>query len=134
VTGTAAPCTGIFKPVFLDSGLPDLGPPPGDRHDQDTFWWRHEILHRALLRGDGKWPGFADERDAIEQEFGARAEAALAGDTADRRRVTEKCWREADAAEARWLREATARNAPSTRRAAYLRSWQAHDRLACVAA
>ncbi|MCC6717041.1 MAG: C69 family dipeptidase, partial [Acetobacteraceae bacterium] len=46
VTGTSAPCTSIFKPVFLDAGLPAQGPRPGDRHDPATLWWRHEQLHR----------------------------------------------------------------------------------------
>jgi dipeptidase len=134
VTGTSAPCTGVFKPVFLDCGLPDLGPRPGGEHDPETYWWRHEALHRALLRGDGPWPGFAAERDAMERDFAARAEVALSADAAERRRVMEACWRDAAAAEARWLRAAAARNAPSSRRRSYLRSWERHDRLACMAA
>jgi secernin len=131
VTGTAAPCTGIFKPVFLDSGLADTGPRPGDRYDERTLWWRHEALHRALLRGDGAWAAFAAERDAMERDFAVRAAAALAADTATRSRVSEACWREAAAAETRWLRAAAGRNTPSSRRGTYLRSWDRHDRLAC---
>jgi dipeptidase len=134
VTGTSAPCTGVFKPVFLDSGLPDIGAEPGDQYDPRTLWWRHEALHRALLRGDGRWADFAAERDAMERDFAVRATAALDADTAARSRVTEECWREAAAAEARWLRAAAARNTPSARRGAYLRSWERHDRLACWAA
>jgi dipeptidase len=134
VTGTSAPCTSLFKPVFIDAGLPDLGPQPGDRHDPATLWWRHEMLHRALLRGDAPWPGFAAERDALERGFAARAEAVLAGNTADRRHVTETCWREAAAAEARWLRALQGCNAGSMRRPAYLRSWEKHDGLAGIQA
>jgi secernin len=132
VTGSSAPCTGVFKPVFLDSGLPEQGPRPGDQHDSATLWWRHEALHRALLGRDAPWPGFARERDAMEQDFAARAEAALHADTAERRRVTEACWREADEAEARWLRTTTSRNAPATLRRAYTKSWQVHSELACT--
>jgi hypothetical protein len=127
VTGTSAPCTSIFKPVFFDSGLPDLGPQPGDRDDRATLWWRHEALHRARLGADGPWPGFAAERDALERTFIARAGAALAATTAERRRVTLACWREAAAAEARWLAAVPA--APA-RRGPYLRSWAKHDGLA----
>ncbi len=133
VTGTSAPCTGVFKPVFLDSGLPEQGPQPGNRHDADTLWWRHETLHRALLSRDGPWLDFAEERDAMERRFAERAAAALHADTAGRRGVTEACWREAEQAEARWLRAASSRNAPSTLRRSYRDSWQRHNELACMA-
>jgi len=74
VTGTAAPCISIFKPVLLDAMLPPHGPSPTDRFDARTLWWRHERLHRAVLRrGFSK---FHDEtraeRDALEAEFHAR--------------------------------------------------------------
>ena len=32
LTGTSAPCTGIFRPVWIDAGLPDTGPPPTGLH------------------------------------------------------------------------------------------------------
>jgi secernin len=50
LTGTAAPCTSVFKPVWMDSGLPDLGPAPTGTYDEQTLWWRHENLHREILR------------------------------------------------------------------------------------
>jgi dipeptidase len=50
VTGTAAPCTAIFKPVWFDGAvLPDIGPPPGERFDPASLWWFHEQYHRRLL-------------------------------------------------------------------------------------
>ena len=61
------------------------------------------MLHRALLRADGLWPGFVRRSAALEQSFVTRVEAALADNTAERRRVTESCWQEAAAAEIRWL-------------------------------
>ena len=134
VTGTSAPCTGIFKPVFMDTGLPDLGPQPGDEHDPATLWWRHETLHRALLRRDGPWWEFAEERDTLEQSFIGRAEAALAADTAERKRVSEQCWQEATAAETRWLNALEGSAVLPIRPTAYLRSWDKHDGLAGMAA
>ncbi len=50
LTGTAAPCTSVFKPVWMDSGLPDMGPEPDGTYDEQTLWWRHENLHREILR------------------------------------------------------------------------------------
>jgi secernin len=50
VTGTSAPCTGVFKPVWLDAGLPNTGHSPTSTYDKASLWWRHESLHRATLR------------------------------------------------------------------------------------
>src|SRR5207237_125244 len=67
VTGTSAPCTSVFKPVFIDAGLPPQGARPGDRHDPATLWWRHEALHRTMVQGDyaGAMAWFRPERDAL---------------------------------------------------------------------
>ena len=65
VTGTAAPCTGLFKPAYVGQPL-DLGPPPGATPD-GSLWWRHERLHRAVMRNPAEFmPLFASERDAFE--------------------------------------------------------------------
>ena len=103
VTGTAAPCLSLFKPVVFGLPLPDVGPTPSDQHDGQSLWWRHERLHRTAL---DVFPAamalIAGERDALEAGFrermsnaSAQGEAALPGAIA-------ACWREADAAEARW--------------------------------
>ncbi len=56
LTGTSAPCTSVFKPVWFDGGLPEQ-PRPGKRFDAGTMWWSHEDVaqgHSAQLpRADG---------------------------------------------------------------------------------
>ncbi|MBX3490104.1 hypothetical protein [Parvibaculum sp.] len=111
LTATAAPDTGIFKPVFFGpgfegAGLPDFGPAPGDAFDARTRWWRHELLHRAVLRNyPERLAAFAGERDRLEASFVARVEALLArgGSAAEAGALAAAIWREADAAEERWL-------------------------------
>ena len=85
-----------------------------------------------MLRSEGRWSELAEERDAMERRFIERAAAASKADTGARRIATEQCWQEAAEAEARWLHAVSGRNAPSTRRHSYLRSWQQHDQLACA--
>ncbi|ODU56704.1 MAG: hypothetical protein ABS99_05620 [Acetobacteraceae bacterium SCN 69-10] len=134
VTGTSAPCTSVFKPVFMDAGLPGQGATPGDRHDPATLWWRHEQLHRALLLGDhaAAMAEIAPERDALEADFRSRAEAVRAAPGAAgvqaRRAVAEHCWSEAARAESRWL--ALADRHPATPRPAYARAWRRFNALA----
>ena len=65
-TGTAAPCTGLFKPVSVDAPV-DLGPTPGDRDDGRSLWWRHEHLHRRVMKDpDRLQPLLGSDRDALE--------------------------------------------------------------------
>ncbi|HWA60553.1 MAG TPA: hypothetical protein VG939_04225 [Caulobacteraceae bacterium] len=131
VTATSAPCLSIFKPVVLTgptTTLPPQGPPPTDHYDPATLWWRHERLHRAVLRDYAALaPAIAAERDALEARFRARmAEAVAGGDVAA---AVAECWREAEAAEASWV-EAVAGQPLNGRGDPLARSWA---RLSAVA-
>jgi secernin len=103
VTGTSAPCLSLFKPVVMGMSLPDRGPKPTDRYDEESLWWRHERLHRAAL---ADFPSamalIADERDGLEAAFRDRMAEAWAKDEAAVAAAVAACWREADAAEGRW--------------------------------
>jgi secernin len=69
VTATAAPCTSLFKPVAVDTPV-ELGPPPADRYDPATLWWRHEALHRRALAGPDAGLGvFRAERDEVQARW-----------------------------------------------------------------
>lgn len=69
VTGTAAPCTGLFKPVRVGEPL-DLGPAATDRFEPRSLWWRHELLHRRVLTDPAHLAErFASERDEIEARW-----------------------------------------------------------------
>ena len=104
VTGTAAPCLSIFKPLFMDVPLPAHGPRPNDGFDPRTLWWRHEQLHRAAILGD--FAGFLDEialeRDALEQDFHRQVSAVKSGSRAERAQFVNECWRRASDTEQRW--------------------------------
>jgi secernin len=67
VTGTAAPCLSLFKPVRVSDPV-DLGPCPSDRFDPLTLWWRHERLHRMAVR-DPRRARFVAERDEVERRW-----------------------------------------------------------------
>jgi dipeptidase len=118
VTGTAAPCLSLFKPVVVGMALPDTGPAPSDHYDGESLWWRHERLHRAAL---DDFPAalalIAGERDTLEAGFRARMDAAWANGDAGVGvgAAIAACWREAETAETRWRRAvAGARRGPSS--------------------
>ncbi len=66
-TGTAAPCTSLFKPVQIDRPVSIKA--SGDRAD-DSLWWRHEALHRRVMRDPARLrPLFIGERDRVQQRW-----------------------------------------------------------------
>jgi secernin len=68
-TGTAAPCTSLFKPFRVEEPA-DIGPEPDDRFDPRTLWWRHERLHRCAMRDPATaFELFAAERDGVQQRW-----------------------------------------------------------------
>jgi dipeptidase len=102
LTGTSAPCASVFKPVWLDAGLPDLGPAPTADGDAAALWWRHEAFHRAVVRDfpalrERFWP----ERDALETRFLSALPSASAP-AAERRGYTAQCFAEADQSLVGW--------------------------------
>ncbi len=68
VTATAAPCTSLFKPACVHEPL-DLGPPPIDRFDPQSLWWRHELLHRSAIKDPVVAMRFTAERDDVERRW-----------------------------------------------------------------
>ena len=121
VTGSSAPCTSVFKPLVPGLPLPDNGPPASDRYDAEARWWRHERLHRAMLVDFGPaLAGVVAERNALEARFLARMDAAF--DDGGLAAAVIDCWREADAAEARWRMELPPPR-PSRGASGYRRSW-----------
>jgi dipeptidase len=129
VTATSAPCTSVFKPVWFDGGLPDVGPPPGGRYDARSLWWRHEDLHRSTLHDYAALlPLYREEQLAIEARF--RDEAAAARTPQERALCSRACFGEAARAEDRWL--ATVRQHGPSRpgRGPFARAWRSFDRAA----
>lgn len=123
VTGTAAPCTGIFKPVWFSTGLPETGPAPTARADADSLWWQHERLHRlALMNYQNTMALYRQERDEMESRFLQRA---ANGPLEELSRV---CFSEASEAGQRWYKQARRANLRTTARFYYRQAWARFNR------
>ena len=103
-TGTAAPCTSIFKPVWPDAPVPDTGPSPAGTYDAASLFWTHEVLHRTTLRDyDLLLAVYQPERDELEREFVRQGLEAARQDLPTRAKMSAACFAQGKKAEAAWL-------------------------------
>jgi len=85
LTGTSSPCLSVFKPVPLGAGPVDTGPTPARRSDGASLFWRHERLHRAVLRSyDARRATFEEERRSMERRALASGAADAWGEHRER--------------------------------------------------
>jgi secernin len=130
VTATSAPCTSAFTPVWIDGGLPDLGPAPTGTYDASTVWWRHEDLHReTLVDYPRRLAAYRSRRDALEADALAMAAKAVTGTAADRAETTAACFAVLEESEREWLALVRAMPRPAAR-GLHARAWRTFDRAA----
>jgi dipeptidase len=126
VTGTSAPCTSIFKPVWIDL-TKSLGPPPRETYDPATLFWRHEELHRATLHDhEHLIQTFAAERNTLESEFVAEAFSSQGKNIRSRSDVTKSCFIRAGKAENIWFERV--KNAPSNENWFHAAAWKVFNK------
>jgi dipeptidase len=131
VTGTAAPCTGLFKPVWLEGDVlpPDLGT-PGPRYDSASLWWRHERLHRLVMEDyPCRLNLYRQERDLLEAGWHKVARTASGR---ERFSLTQNVFAQSRQATEQWIEQVAAD--PPPRRAAwhYRHYWRRQNRRAGV--
>jgi secernin len=131
VTATAAPCTSIFKPVWLGGDVPATGPLPSDRYDEATLFWRHEVLHRAAMRDYAtRMATFREERDALERQFVSDAWTHREQSSAQRAAYSAQCFAKADELEALWTERVLATKPTKRQGRLHAIAWRAANRAA----
>lgn len=96
LTGTSAPCTSTFKPVWMDAGLPDMGDRPEGTYASGSLWWRHETMHREVLRDfAARLPLVREEQGELEKSFLDRVRALQGAPVEARRALSRQCFQEA---------------------------------------
>ncbi len=135
VTGTSTPCTGIFKPVWIDAGLPDLGPMPSGHYDKAALWWRHEILHREVLRDYAtRISLYRDDRDTLEDRFLREAGIHAAKGVEERAAFSRSCFIETDEATSEWIHRVREAELKSHLPVYYALAWRGFNREARLSA
>jgi secernin len=142
VTGTAAPCTSVFKPFFFEAGgMADVGREPKGSYDDKSLWWRHERLHRAVLMDyPGRIAVFERERDDLERGFIDEERNVVAearGLSADKRKerllsFSKRCFADANEAERRWTERVLKTQVSRSPSLVFRRFWNKQNRKAGI--
>jgi len=129
LTGTSAPCTSIFKPIWFDSGLPDMGKSPAGKYDEAALWWRHENLHREILRDYAtRIKVVQNEREHLEPEFIEGSKDAARKSIEDKLKFSDSCFANAEKIEDAWLRKIKPMPGQNRRPLLDKIAWQQFDR------
>jgi len=141
-TGTSAPCTSVFKPLFFEAGeVPGDGGESGDTYSDASAWWRHERLHRGVLRD---YPTmietYREGRDRLEESFIREVteakEAAAKNKKGDRGaalwEVSRKCFKEASDAEEAWTKQVEATKVKKRAGGAFGSYWKKQNKKAGI--
>lgn len=125
MTGTAAPCTSIFKPVWPDAGIPNIGPQPNGTYDPATLFWQHERLHRLTMQDySRRLEIYRHERNELEARF-VRDALELASAPGDERLAfSARCFAEANDAEQEWLERLSKEKRPTQVSWHYAQAWR----------
>ena len=128
-TGTSAPCTGLFKPIYLaDCQLPDAKRPKA-KYNSDSLWWRHEKLHRSILKD---YPRFISaiqkEQSEFEQSFIEQFQSAKKDEKKD---ITKDAFNKADELTTKWLKDMPAVSSGAGKWA-FHRYWKKQNRNAGI--
>lgn len=115
ITGTAAPCTSIFKPVWMDCPLPNMGNSPTGQYDSSSLFWKHELVHRQILLDyPERIKLIKNDRQMIEAEFMAAERKISLENQIKRADFEHNCFEKSDKLESKWI-ELVKNHKPSKR-------------------
>lgn len=93
VTGTSAPCTSVFKPIWCEGGVPELGPTPKGIFTPGSLWWEHEKLHRSILKDYAtRMTKYQPERDAMQREFAEKLAKSKIATPGQKKQYSASCF------------------------------------------
>jgi len=125
LTGSSAPCTSLFKPVWLDCDLPEHGTAPQGTFDDKTLYWRHEAIHRAILQDYGvRLPLIKPDQVRFEDQMLEEVNQNLAGSYNKRKSISEKYFKIAQEIEAEWLQKVISQQTKHHNRLLHRSAWK----------
>ena len=110
-TGTSGNDVSIFKPAFFGVDLPDFRPMPREFYSRDTYWWRHELLHRRAMAGyKTLMPEIRADFEKLEEGFFSDSEIVRKAGTHEKFQFVADSRHRAGTARDRWIAKLEKRN------------------------
>jgi len=132
VTATSGTDVSIFKPAFFGVDLPEMGPMPRESYTPESYWWRHELLHRrAMADYRNLMPQIRRDFEALEESFFAESESVRRDGPKTKAAFVADCWRRADEARDRWIKQLERHNY-FIENTAYAAMWDRFNRAASL--
>ncbi len=132
LTGTSAPCTSFFKPVWLDLKLPTSTEPiPGNRYDEKTTWWRHERVHRKILQNfQANLAMYQRERKEPEEKIINRSMGAIGGSAPIRQSIEDEGFSISEKLDEKFLDQMQSSSDQTNQGLLHRFEWQGHNQKA----
>ncbi len=131
VTGTSAPCTSIFKPVWMDSGVPDFGKPPQGAYSKDSMFWKHEEVHRSILVDYAERIKLIEsEQKELERGFLELVRQLGKKSQSERARISLDCYNKSDAVESNWVGKIKQHKVKNKNALLYKAAWDQNNKTA----
>jgi secernin len=128
LTGSSAPCMSLYKPVWLDCGLPEHGDSPHGTWDEKTLYWRHEAIHRAILSDYAvRLPVIKLDQVRFEEQMLNEVDQNLAGSYNKRKSISEKYFKLAHVTESSWFEKINSKKSKHQNRLLYTSAWKKFD-------
>lgn len=139
VTGTSAPCTGIFKPIFFPNiGFQAEYQKASKYYNSGALWWQHEKLHRlTLLDYQKRINVYRQERNEFEEELFSNVEKVSNQtkpdfDVEKMKTLSENAFEKAKELTETWIKKIEGMEIQSRPKKRYLKRWNKlnrHDKL-----
>ena len=85
VTGTAAPCTSLFKPIWVEPPMVPDDLSAGEAFESKSLFWQHDMLHRLVLKDYHQGMQFiTPRRKKLEADLLKQALSASKSDLTER--------------------------------------------------
>lgn len=125
VTGTSVPCTGIFKPIWTDTGLPENYMKHAGPYNKESLWWTHEKLNRlVMLDYETRVKTYEAERDSLESDFIDYVNNLEDANIGKRKDLTEKIFRDSEMVTLGWIERVSSIPVKKRMPSYYMRNWQ----------
>jgi secernin len=130
-THSAAPCTGLFSPLWLDTAWEETQVEPDGVYQSNFDFWEHEVLHRSILLDySARIPLIQKQRDEIEDGFRKLVDDVMNQSAEKREQVSRQLLKEVRSQRQNWIETVQKQPANSALLSLYQSAWSSFNRIA----